>query len=67
MKTYKVETTWSGYCRGMAAYSVKAESPEEAKRYWYEGEEIYKEIIRDDTESEVDSVEEIVENDPRPD
>lgn len=57
MTNFIVKTEWSGYCRGQAAYLVEAESEEQARDIFYEGEELYKDIIRDDTESEILSVE----------
>ena len=56
MNKYEVKTEWSGYSRGKATYIVEANSKEEARELWYEGEEVDKDTVRDDCESEVESV-----------
>ena len=57
MSKYYVTTEWAGYSRGYAVYLVEAENAEQAKEYWSKGEEVGREIIRDDTDYEVDNVE----------
>jgi len=57
MGKYRVKTVWGGYSRGKAEYIVEANSEEEAKELLWEGEEVSKTTVRDDTESEVESVE----------
>jgi hypothetical protein len=59
MKKFEVTTNWAGYSRGYAVYEVEAENEEAAKSLWYEGLEIERETIRDDTESEISSVKEV--------
>lgn len=56
MPTYIVNVDWSGYSRGVAAYRVEADSEEEARERYYEGEELFREVVRDDTESDVSEV-----------
>ena len=53
MATYIVNVDWSGYSRGVAAYRVEADSEEEARERYLEGEELFCEVVRDDTESGV--------------
>lgn len=60
MPKYLLNTTWSGYSRGIAQFAVEADSAEEAEEMWCEGERLFKETMRDDTEHEVDTVEEII-------
>jgi len=55
-KEYMVSTEWSGYSRGKTHYKVFAETEEEAREFFYEGEITNKYTVRDDTESEVTSV-----------
>ena len=57
MNKYKVITQWSGYSRGHSEYTIEANSEEEAKKLFWEVEPDSKETVRDDTESEVESVE----------
>lgn len=59
MKKFIVETVWSGYCRGVAKYEVEAETAEEAEENWYDGVEIERYVVRDDTESDVVEVKEV--------
>ena len=56
MNKYRVITEWSGYSRGKAEYTVEANSEEEAKELFWENEPDSKKTVRDDTESEVESV-----------
>ena len=56
MGIYSVHTTWSGYCRGESTYEVEADSEEKADDLYYEGERVSHRIIRDDTESEIESI-----------
>ncbi len=56
MNKYRVITEWGGYSRGKAEYIVEANSEEEAKELFWENEPDSKETVRDDTESEVESV-----------
>ena len=58
---FKVDIIWSGYCRGVSGYLVEAENEEEAVENWYDGEELYHETHRDDTEKEIYKVEEVNE------
>lgn len=60
MKDYLVVTKWEGYSRGHATYSISADSPEEARELYYDGDEIDRSVVRDDTEEEVESVKEVV-------
>ncbi len=53
---YKVEVEWSGYSRGVATYLINAESEDEARECYYEGERVKHQVVRDDTEGEVQSV-----------
>ncbi len=59
MKKFKVKFDWSGYSRGYAVYEVEAETEEEAKETFYEGKEIERVVVRDDTERDDMEVEEI--------
>jgi hypothetical protein len=59
MKTYDVEVQWSGYSRGYTVYRVKAESAEAANDTFWDGEQIAHETVRDDTETQEVSVEEV--------
>ncbi len=60
-KKYRVLCDWWGYSRGVATFVVEASSSEEAERIaLYGGGELQsRHINRDDTESRVDHVEEI--------
>jgi len=60
MPIYEVKCQWSGYSRGLSTYRVEADSEEEAKELWWEGDRIYHRVVRDDTENEVESVKEVV-------
>jgi len=59
MKKFLVTTEWSGYSRGTATYEVEAETADEARELLFEGKQINREVVRDDTESEIESVKEI--------
>ena len=60
MKTYDVTVNWSGYSRGFSTYRVQADSEDEAKELWYEGEEVQRTTVRDDTEAQdFTSIEEV--------
>lgn len=61
MPKFKVDIVWSGYCRGIASYEVEAMDKDEAAENWWDGKEINRETIRDDTDSEVMGVELIEE------
>ena len=61
MPKFKVDVEWSSYCRGYAVYEVDAIDKDEARDYWYDGKEIYREIIRDDTDSTLMGIELIEE------
>jgi len=50
---YRVTTEWYGYSRGTAVYIVEADNEKEAEDRCYEGEEIERTIVRNDTESYV--------------
>jgi len=56
MPKFKVQTEWSGYSRGTVTYLVEAKDEESAKETWYDGEEIERDVVRDDTENEIVSV-----------
>lgn len=58
MPKYLVNTTWSGYSRGIAQFEVEAESAEEARELWMEGECTDKDTFREYIDHEVDDVEE---------
>lgn len=49
-KTFTVQVEWSGYSRGYTVYEVEAFSEEDAKENYYEGKQISREVVRDDTE-----------------
>ncbi len=49
-KKFTVQVEWSGYSRGYTVYEVEAFSEEDAKENYYEGNEISREVVRDDTE-----------------
>lgn len=55
--TYIVDVEFAGYSRGISSYKIKASSEEEARDIYYEGIQINRETVRDDTEKEVISVE----------
>ena len=57
MSKYRVTIPWSGYSRGFTVYIVDAKNEEEAKELVYEGEMIYHEVVRDDTETDWTEVE----------
>lgn len=59
MKTYKLSVPWAGYSRGEAIVEVKASSLEEAIENIYDGEEIERFTVRDDTEWDTSDVTEI--------
>lgn len=56
MPTYIVNVNWSGYSRGVAAYSVEADSEEEARDNYFNGEELFRKVVRDDIGSDVEEV-----------
>lgn len=66
MAKFEIKTVWSGYSRGTATYIVEADNEECAKEMWYEGERVQHEVVRDDTEAEIESVKQI-EKDPTDD
>ena len=51
-KKFKVQVEWSGYSRGYSVYEVEAESEEEALECYYEGNQIERNVVRDDTEEQ---------------
>ena len=59
MPKFKVNVDWSGYSRGTSSWIIEAENKEQARESYYDGEEIDHCIVRDDTEHEIDNVEEI--------
>ena len=59
MPKYKIKIDWSGYSRGVSTYVVEAGSEEEAREIWYEGERTEHNVVRDDTEKEIQSVEKL--------
>lgn len=52
MPKYHVDVEWSGYSRGTATYEVEAESEADAIENWWDGKEIKRTVIRDDTDVE---------------
>ncbi|KKL78114.1 hypothetical protein LCGC14_2028090 [marine sediment metagenome] len=56
---FKIKTEWSGYSRGTSIYIVEADNEAEAKELWYRGERIQHEVVRDDTENEIQSVKQL--------
>lgn len=56
MPKFKIILEWSGYSRGTEIRIVEAETEEEAREIWYEGKQVDRQIVRDDTESEIDSI-----------
>ena len=57
MNKYRIIAEWSGYSRGKAEYTIEANSEEEARELFWEVEPDSITTVRDDTESEVESVE----------
>lgn len=57
MAKYQVTVTWSGYSRGIAIYLVEADNEDDARENYWSGEKTYNDVIRDDTEREVEGVE----------
>lgn len=51
-KKFKVQVEWSGYSRGYSVYEVEAENEEEALECYYEGNQIERNVVRDDTEAQ---------------
>ena len=58
MKKWTVEVQWSGYSRGISTYIVEAETEEDAKENWWDGERVAHKVVRDDTEGEPQSAKE---------
>tara|TARA_R110000850_G_scaffold75037_1_gene164007 strand:- start:653 stop:832 length:180 start_codon:yes stop_codon:yes gene_type:complete len=58
---YAVTLDFAGYSRGYEVRMVEANSPEEARENWYEGEVVENETIRDDLDREVTEVIEVDE------
>ena len=56
MPEYIVEGEFSGYSRGVVVFKIKADSEEDAREYWYEGIEVGRQVVRDDTEIEITNV-----------
>jgi len=56
---YRVTVEWSGYSRGTATYLVDAETEQDARENYREYDSVTKQTVRDDTEGEVSSVEEV--------
>lgn len=59
MPKYEIGTVWSGYSRGVSTYIVEADSEEEARELWYKGEKTHNEVVRDDRETEIQSIKQI--------
>ena len=59
MPKFEIKTEWGGYSRGTATYIVEADNEAEAKELWYRGEQIQHEVVRDDTENEIQSVKQL--------
>ena len=57
MNKYRVITEWFGYSRGHSEYTLEANSEEEARELFWGVEPDSTTTVRDDTESEVESVE----------
>lgn len=49
-KMFQVQVEWSGYSRGYSVYEVEAENEEEALECYYEGNQLERCVVRDDTE-----------------
>ena len=62
MRKYKVNITWSGYSRGESTYIIKADSEDEARELYYEGDRVTHSVVRDDTENEIETIKEIKED-----
>lgn len=60
MKKYLVQGEFSGYCRGIVQFEVEAENEAEAIKNWYEGKEIFREVVRDDSDIEMYFAKELV-------
>lgn len=58
MNKYLVSVDVSGYCRGYEVWEVEADSEEDAKEFYYTGNNIESEIIRDDRDREATDAEE---------
>jgi hypothetical protein len=56
---FKVEIEWAGYSRGISTWEVEADTIEEAKEIYYEGERVKHKVVRDDIDCEVITVDEI--------
>lgn len=59
MPKFEIKTEWSGYSRGTSTYIVEADNKTEAEKLWYRGEQIQHEVVRDDTENEIQSVKQL--------
>ncbi|MBG23740.1 MAG: hypothetical protein CMF22_10495 [Idiomarinaceae bacterium] len=60
MTNYVVYVDWEGYSRGVAAYEIEAENEEEARELYLEGKLLHSDVVRDDTESQVYKIKEII-------
>ncbi|MFH1428840.1 MAG: hypothetical protein ABIH39_03750 [Candidatus Margulisiibacteriota bacterium] len=59
MAKFEIKTVWSGYSRGVSTYIIEANNEEEARELFYEGERTEHEVVRDDTESEIESIKQL--------
>lgn len=59
MNKYEIKTEWWGYSRGTSTYIVEAEDEAEAREFYYEGECTHNQVVRDDRENEIRSVEKL--------
>ena len=59
MPKFEVIVDWSGYSRGVSSYIIEAKNEEDARERWWENVPIHREIIRDDTDKEINSVTEV--------
>lgn len=59
MKKYLVYVEWSSYSRGSSVYAVDAENEEEAREFYYKGDETSKNTIISGREGDVIEVHEI--------
>lgn len=59
MPKFKVKFDWSGYSRGYSIYEVEAKNAEIAKETFYDGEKVEHKVVRDDTERDEMTAEEI--------
>ena len=59
MPKFKVRYEWAGHSRGHDVWEIEAANEEEAKEIYYEGKQVEHVTVRDDTERDYMTVEEI--------